>query len=74
MRSAAAGGAERSGARDVRSAVLAGFDLMGASFQAEDRFVGPDMVIRTGEYEFDGRWFMSFISRIKFCQLRGVPA
>ena len=67
-------GAGQSVPSDARDAVLSGFDLMGASSEAEDRFVGPHTVIRTGEFQFDEGWVMPFISRIKFGQPRGVPA
>jgi hypothetical protein len=67
-------GAGQSVPTDARDAVLSGFDLMGASSEAEDQFVWPHTVIRAAEFQFDEGWVMPFISRIKFGQPRGVPA
>jgi hypothetical protein len=51
---------------NVRNAVLAGFDLLAASFVAEDKFTGPNAVIRRGDMEFDRGVDIPFTSNIEF--------
>jgi hypothetical protein len=52
--------------RDVRNAVLGGFDLLAASYSAHDQFTGPDTVVRRGEIEFEDGLKIPFVAKIKF--------
>ena len=56
--------------KDVRDAVLQGYDLLDCVYLAEDRFTSPSTVVRTGQFEFEDGLVLPFTQYIEF----GRPA
>src|SRR5271170_3541851 len=51
---------------NVREAVLQGADIMAGFTTAEDRFTGPNTVVRHGQIESEDGLVISFIAKIEF--------